>query len=68
MLTPMLISIVLALGLGAPLALYLSGRPEYGASGMWIANVVYSSVNTLLMVLWLATGRWTRRGANAGDR
>jgi putative MATE family efflux protein len=68
MLTPMLISIALAFGLGAPLALYLSGRPEYGASGMWIANVAYSSVNTLLMVLWLATGRWTRRGANAGDR
>jgi putative MATE family efflux protein len=61
MVTPMLISIVLALGVGAPLAIVLSSRPEFGASGMWIANVVYSAMNTLLMVGWLLTGRWTRR-------
>ena len=65
MVTPMVISLVLAFGLGAPLAVYLSGRPEYGASGMWIANVVYSTVNTLLMLGWLLTGRWTRRAAGA---
>ena len=65
MITPMVISLVLAFGLGAPLAIYLSGRPEYGASGMWIANVVYSTVNTLLMLGWLLTGRWTRRAAGA---
>lgn len=61
MLTPMLISLVLALGLGAPLAVYLSGRPEIGASGMWIANAVYATANTLCMLAWLGTGRWTRR-------
>ena len=66
MITPMVISIVLALGLGTPLAIYLSGRPEFGASGMWIANVVYSVANTLLMLGWLFTGRWARRsGAEA---
>jgi Na+-driven multidrug efflux pump len=66
MITPMAISIVLALGLGTPLAIYLSGRPEFGASGMWIANVVYSVANTLLMLGWLFTGRWARRsGAEA---
>ena len=62
MITPMVISIVLAVGLGAPLAVYLSGRPEFGASGMWIANAAYSFVNTALMMAWLLTGRWARRG------
>jgi Na+-driven multidrug efflux pump len=61
MITPMAISIVLAVGLGAPLAILLSGRPEFGASGMWIANAVYSLVNTVLMIGWLMTGRWARR-------
>ncbi len=61
MITPMLISLVLAFGLGAPLAIYLSSQPDYGSSGMWIANAAYSVANTLLMVAWLLTGRWTRR-------
>lgn len=68
MITPMLISLVLAVGLGTPLAVYLSGRPDFGASGMWIANAVYSVVNTILMVGWLLTGRWTRRGASVASR
>ena len=66
MITPMLISLALALGLGAPLAIYLSGQPEYGASGMWIANIVYSTANTLAMLVWLSTGRWTQRASFAG--
>jgi putative MATE family efflux protein len=66
MITPMLISLALALGLGAPLAIYLSSQPEYGASGMWIANVVYSTANTLAMLVWLSTGRWTQRASVAG--
>ena len=66
MITPMLISLVLALGLGAPLAIYLSSQPEYGASGMWIANIVYSTANTLAMLVWLSTGRWTQRASFAG--
>jgi putative MATE family efflux protein len=61
MITPMIISIVLALGFGAPLAIYLSGQPEFGATGMWIANAFYASLNTLMMVAWLWTGRWARR-------
>ena len=51
MITPMLISLALALGLGTPLAIYLSSQPEYGASGMWIANIVYSTANTLAMLV-----------------
>ena len=66
MITPMLISLALALGLGAPLAIYLSSQPEYGASGMWIANIVYSTANTLAMLVWLSTGRWTQRASFAG--
>lgn len=60
MVTPMAISLVLALGVGAPLATWLSASPELGASGLWIANVAYSAVNATLMLGWLATGRWTR--------
>jgi putative MATE family efflux protein len=65
MITPMAISLVLAFGLGTPLALYLSGRPEFGASGMWIANAIYSVANTMLMLAWLLTGRWTRPARDA---
>ena len=61
MISPMLISIVLALGLGTPLALYLSASTNLGATGMWIANATYATANAVLMVAWLATGRWTRR-------
>ncbi len=32
-----------------------------GATGMWIANLAYTVVNSLVMVGWLLTGRWTRR-------
>ena len=66
MVTPMVISLVIALGIGAPLAIWLSGQPEYGASGMWLASVVYSVLNTTLMLGWLMTGRWARR--DAADR
>ncbi|MBJ21327.1 MAG: MATE family efflux transporter [bacterium] len=61
MITPMMISLVLAICLGTPLAIYLSGRPEYGSSGMWIANATYSVANALLMLGWLFRGRWARR-------
>jgi len=63
MVTPMVISLVIALGVGAPLAVWLSAKPEYGASGMWIASVVYSVLNTMLMLAWLMTGRWAARAA-----
>ncbi len=54
--TPMLISIALALGLGVPLGWGLATRAELGATGMWIANLVYATANTLLMLLALRRG------------
>ena len=58
--SPMIISLLLAAGLGMPLALLLT-RSELGATGMWIANLAYGVCNTLAMLAWLLTGRWTRR-------
>jgi putative MATE family efflux protein len=65
--SPMLISIALAAGLGIPLALALTQRAELGATGMWIANLAYGVANTLVMVAWLLTGRWTRRHGPAAS-
>jgi len=61
--SPMIISLVLAAGLGVPLALVLTQQSELGATGMWIANLAYGVCNTLAMVAWLLTGRWTKRHA-----
>jgi putative MATE family efflux protein len=58
--SPMIISVAVALGLGAPLGWLLATRSDLGATGMWIANLVYASVNCALMVGWLWTGRWAR--------
>ncbi|MCP5055415.1 MAG: MATE family efflux transporter [bacterium] len=58
--TPMLISISVAGGLAIPLALFLTQSAGYGATGMWIASLAYGLVNALLMIAWLATGRWAR--------
>ncbi len=58
--SPMIISVAVALGLGAPLGWFLATRSDLGATGMWIANLVYASVNCALMVGWLWTGRWAR--------
>lgn len=58
--TPMIISVAVAIGVGAPLGFWLSST-ELGATGMWIANLAYGALNAVLMVAWLLTGRWARR-------
>jgi putative MATE family efflux protein len=58
--SPTVISVGLAAFLGAPLAWFLSHRGDLGATGMWIANLVYAVANTALTVGWMLTGRWTR--------
>ena len=58
---PMIISVGSALLIGAPLGFFLAVRADYGATGMWIANLVYASVNASVTIAWLLTGRWTRR-------
>jgi Na+-driven multidrug efflux pump len=67
--SPMIISLLLAGGLGIPLALLLTQRSELGATGMWIANLAFGVCNALAMVGWLLTGRWAKRhAARAPDR
>ncbi len=63
--SPMLISIGVAAFLGIPLALLLALRGDYGATGMWIANLAYAAVNAFLMIAWLLSGRWARAHAPA---
>ncbi|MCH2170126.1 MATE family efflux transporter [Myxococcota bacterium] len=58
--SPMYISIGAAVFLGAPLGYYLTFSTDLGTTGMWVANLVYAIANTMMMVGWLLTGRWTR--------
>ena len=64
--SPMIISTSVALFLGAPLGWYLATHSELGATGMWIANLTYAVVNTVVTVTWLLIGRWSRRAASLG--
>jgi Na+-driven multidrug efflux pump len=61
--SPMIISVSTAVFVGAPLGYYLATRTDLGATGMWIANLVYALLNASLMIGWLLTGRWARRHA-----
>ena len=63
--TPMIISVGTAVLVGAPLGFWLSSYTELGATGMWIANMAYAGLNALLMIGWMATGRWARPRAVA---
>ena len=65
--SPMIISLSTAALLGAPLGYILATQSDLGATGMWIANLVYAAVNSLLMLGWLLTGRWARRMRAVGD-
>ncbi|MDD9872424.1 MAG: MATE family efflux transporter [Deltaproteobacteria bacterium] len=67
MLPPMLIAVSVALLLGLPLGVWLS-RGELGATGMWIASMVYALVNCALTIGWLLTGHWTRPHRRAQQR
>jgi len=65
MISPMLISIGTAVILGAPTGYFLAMGADFGARGMWIANLVNATANTLLMTGWLMTGHWARAHAAA---
>ena len=45
----------------APVSLAL----DYGATGMWIANLVYGAINAALMLAWLWRGKWLERRSAA---
>jgi putative MATE family efflux protein len=59
--SPMVISIAVAATVGVPSGYYLATQTDLGPTGMWIGNLLYSLVNTLLMCAWLLLGRWARR-------
>jgi Na+-driven multidrug efflux pump len=59
--SPMWISIGTALCLGVPLGFVLASRTDLGATGMWIANLAYASVNTILMLLRLRTSPYLNK-------
>lgn len=59
--SPMVISVSVALLIGAPLGYYLSTQSGLGATGMWVANLTYAVINSVLMVGWLLVGRWAQR-------
>jgi putative MATE family efflux protein len=59
--SPMVISIAVAATVGAPSGYYLATQTGLGPTGMWIGNLLYCLVNTLLMYAWLLLGRWARR-------
>jgi Na+-driven multidrug efflux pump len=63
--SPMWISIGTALLLGVPLGFALASRTDLGATGMWIANLAYASVNTALMLLRLRSSPALRPAAAA---
>jgi len=60
MYTPMFISVSSAVFVGAPLAWFLEAHTSLGPTGMWIANLVYASLNAALMIGWLFAGRWAQ--------
>lgn len=64
--TPMMISVSVALMVGAPLGFGLALYSELGPTGMWIANLCNGALNSTLMVTWLLMGRWTRRERRQG--
>jgi putative MATE family efflux protein len=63
--SPMNISVSTAALVGAPLGWWLATQSDLGATGMWIANLVYALLNAGLMIAWLLRGNWARRHAHA---
>jgi Na+-driven multidrug efflux pump len=61
--SPMIISVSTAVLVGAPLGYWLATRTDLGATGMWIANLVYALLNAGLMIAWLFRGKWAERHA-----
>jgi len=61
MTTPMLISNGSALFVALPLGHYLANATTLGPTGLWIAVLTYTVVNSIATLAWMATGRWTRR-------
>jgi putative MATE family efflux protein len=59
--SPMIISVSTAALVGAPLGFWLATQSGLGATGMWIANLVYALLNAGMMIVWMLRGGWARR-------
>lgn len=55
---PMVMTIVSLWGVQVPTALWLSGRPEVGLDGVWMAIAAATALHGLLVAGWFRRGRW----------
>jgi putative MATE family efflux protein len=62
-LVPMLLALGNAFFVTVPLAYALAFAAGLGPTGLWIASLAGSTLLTATTGLYMATGRWTRRGA-----
>jgi putative MATE family efflux protein len=60
---PMAISLGTTFFVTLPLAWYLVHNTSLGATGIWRAQLTGSFILTSATAAWVASGRWTRRGA-----
>jgi putative MATE family efflux protein len=67
-LVPMLLSLGTSLLVTLPLGIWLSAKPGYGPTGIFMASFVGAVVATLLTGFWIGTGRWTTARMRARDR
>ncbi|HYE08538.1 MAG TPA: hypothetical protein VEF53_00005, partial [Patescibacteria group bacterium] len=56
-----IITVLIFYGIRVPLAAYLSSKPAFGSSGIWIAIALSFTIGCLLNGMYYATGRWKRK-------
>lgn len=56
-----MITVLIFYGIRVPLAAYLSNKPEFGSSGIWISIALSFTIGCLLNGMYYATGRWKRK-------
>lgn len=56
-----IITMLIFYGIRVPLAAYLSSKPGFGSSGIWIATALSFTIGSILNGAYYATGRWKRK-------
>lgn len=56
-----IITVLIFYGIRVPLAAYLSNKPAFGSSGIWIAIALSFTIGCFLNGGYYATGRWKRK-------
>jgi putative MATE family efflux protein len=64
-LVPMMLSLGSSLLVTLPVGLWLSGKADYGPTGIFIAGFSGAVVATVVTGIWVGTGRWTTARARA---